>query len=95
MVSDAANEMGVPEIALRFHHTVAHVIRDVCLLLSEETGIKTVVLSGGCFQNKLLTDLAAAILAASGLSCVTHRQVPCNDGGVALGQAMIAHAAAP
>jgi hydrogenase maturation protein HypF len=94
VVTDAANGVGIPEIALRFHHTVAAVIRDVSLLLSRQTGIKTVVLSGGCFQNKLLTDLAAALLAASGLACVTHRQVPCNDGGIALGQAAVAHAAA-
>ena len=94
VVSDAAKEKGIPEIALRFHHTAAAIIRDVSLLLAEETGIRTVVLSGGCFQNKLLTDLAVALLEASGLSCATHRQVPCNDGGIALGQAAIAHALA-
>jgi hydrogenase maturation protein HypF len=95
IAADAVQGVGVPEIALRFHHTVAHVIRRVSLLLSEETGIKTVVLSGGCFQNKLLADLAVSLLAASGLRCVTHRQVPCNDGGIALGQAVVAHAVAP
>ena len=80
---------------MRFHHTVAHVIRRVSLLLSEETGIKTVVLSGGCFQNRLLAELAVSLLTASGLRCVTHRRVPCNDGGIALGQAVVAHALAP
>jgi hydrogenase maturation protein HypF len=89
--ADAAGGVGAPEIALRFHHTAAAIIRDVSLLLAEETGIRTVVLSGGCFQNKLLTDLAVALLEASGLSCATHRRVPCNDGGIALGQAAIAH----
>jgi hydrogenase maturation protein HypF len=74
---------------------VARVIRHVSLLLSEETGIKTVVLSGGCFQNKLLTDLTVSLLAASGLACVTHRRVPCNDGGIALGQAVVAAFSSP
>jgi hydrogenase maturation protein HypF len=95
IINDAVQGVGVPEIALRFHHTVAHVIRRVSLLLSEETGIKTVVLSGGCFQNRLLAELAVSLLTASGLRCVTHRQVPCNDGGIALGQAVVAHAVAP
>ncbi len=95
IAADLVKGVGVPEIALRFHHTVAHIIRRVSLLLSKETGIKTVVLSGGCFQNKLLADLTVGLLKASGLTCVTHRQVPCNDGGIALGQAVVAHALAP
>jgi hydrogenase maturation protein HypF len=92
VAADAARGRGAPEIAHRFHRTVARMIRDVVVLLSRETGIGTVVLSGGCFQNRLLLGLTLPLIAASGLRCVTHRQVPCNDGGIALGQAAIAHA---
>ena len=92
LISDAMGGASLPEIATRFHHTVARMIGEVAALISQETGIREVVLSGGCFQNRLLTDLTAALLTASGLSCFTHRQVPCNDGGIALGQAAVAHA---
>jgi hydrogenase maturation protein HypF len=92
LVSDAMSGVSLPEIATRFHHTVARMIRDVAALISGQTGIREVVLSGGCFQNRLLADLTVALLTASGLRCFTHRQVPCNDGGIALGQAAVAHA---
>ena len=48
-------------------------------------------LSGGVFQNRLLLRKAAALLESEGLEVYTHRQVPCNDGGISLGQAVIAH----
>ena len=89
---DAARGVSPSGISLRFHHTVAHMVKAVAALVSRETAITTVVLSGGCFQNRLLTDITAALLAASNLRCYTHAQVPCNDGGIALGQAAVAHA---
>jgi hydrogenase maturation protein HypF len=91
LVSDAMSGVGLPQIAARFHHTVACVVRDVAALISRQTGIREVVLSGGCFQNRLLSDLTFALVTESGLRCFTHRQVPCNDGGIALGQAAVAH----
>ena len=92
LIPDAMSGVSLSEIATRFHHTVACMIRDVAAIISRQTGIREVVLSGGCFQNRLLTDLANALLTSSGLRCFTHRQVPCNDGGIALGQAAVAHA---
>ena len=91
IVSDAKSGVGVPEMAARFHHTMASMVRDVAILISQEKGIREVVLSGGCFQNRLLSDLTVALVTAADLRCFTHRQVPCNDGGISLGQAAVAH----
>jgi hydrogenase maturation protein HypF len=92
LCSDARSGVPVSAISFRFHLTVARMISDVAEAIASRTGIKTVVLSGGCFQNRLLTGLAAGLIEDAGLECVTHRQVPCNDGGISLGQAAVAHA---
>ena len=66
--------------------------RPVCLLLRERHGLDTVALSGGVFQNMLLLNATAARLEARGFRVLTHSRVPCNDGGISLGQAVIAAA---
>ncbi len=85
---------GIPAgtIAARFHTTIAGMVLSLCKLIAGETGLKAVALSGGVFQNRLLTRLAVAQLEAGGFIVYTHRQVPCNDGGLSLGQAAIAAA---
>jgi len=60
--------------------------------VADETGVRTVALSGGCFQNRLLAELVAAGLEAEGLAMLRHRRVPPNDGGLSLGQAAVAAA---
>jgi len=86
-------ERGVPaaEVGWRFHCTVTQMIVQVCQAIAEETGLRTVALSGGCFQNRILLRLAVPMLQSAGLNVLLHRQVPCNDGGLSLGQATIAH----
>lgn len=81
----------VPEgtIAVRFHNTVALIISEMCQLIAGETGLTQVCLSGGVFQNRLLLRKAVKLLECSGFQVFTHRQVPCNDGGISLGQAVI------
>lgn len=79
------------EIAAAFHNTMAEIIVQMSLLMREETGLNTVALSGGCFQNRQLLRLAVEDLKKQGFRILVHRQVPCNDGGLSLGQAMIAH----
>jgi len=81
---------GVAVIAMKFHNTIAALARDVCLKLKAETGINTTALSGGCFQNRLLLSKTSTLLEAAGFRVLTHRQVPANDGGISLGQAVIA-----
>jgi len=78
-------------ISVKFHNTVAQMIKDMCCLIAGETGINQVALSGGVFQNRLLLRKAVSLLESSGLQVFTHRQVPCNDGGISLGQAVIAN----
>ena len=92
LCADARSKTPLSEIAFRFHLTVARMIGDTASMIASRTGIKTVVLSGGCFQNRLLTGLAVDLLRGAGLDAFTHSQVPCNDGGISLGQAAVAHA---
>ncbi len=73
-------------IAYRFHHALAELIGQ----MAERVGLPQVVLTGGCFQNALLVDMARERLESAGFVALTHRQVPANDGGLALGQAVIA-----
>ena len=77
-------------IAHRFHQTVASAAADLCLRISDATGLDRVIFSGGVFQNRLLTEMIYTALSDKGLNVFTHRLVPPNDGGIALGQAAIA-----
>ncbi len=78
-------------ISARFHNTVADLIASLCDRLREETGLTTVALSGGVFQNLFLLERACRLLEARGFRVLIHHQVPPNDGGIALGQAVIAN----
>jgi len=77
-------------IARRFHDTLAAAAADVCDRIRREDGTDRVVLSGGVFQNKLLTEGLHALLTSRGFRVYTHRLVPPNDGGLSLGQAAVA-----
>jgi len=63
----------------------------MCKAIARESGINEVALSGGVFQNRLLLKLAVSALHKEDFTVLTHRLVPCNDGGVSLGQAMVAN----
>jgi hydrogenase maturation protein HypF len=78
-------------IALKFHNTLAQIIAEICRQIAAATGLNRVALSGGCFQNRLLLTKARDILHEVGFEVLTHAQVPCNDGGISLGQATIAN----
>jgi len=91
LLADRRDGVIVGEMAYRFHITVAEMMRETCERIAQETGLRTVALSGGCFQNRLLLALVVPRLEEAGLRVLLHRQVPCNDGGVSLGQAVIAH----
>jgi hydrogenase maturation protein HypF len=85
---------GVPRdaIAARFHNGIAALIVDACLLIREQEALNTVALSGGVFQNLLLLGKTVDGLESNGFTVLTHSRVPCNDGGISLGQAVIAAA---
>jgi hydrogenase maturation protein HypF len=78
------------ELSLRFHATVVEMVLHTCLEIRERTGIARAVLSGGVFQNEFLLRGSYEALEHEGFGVHVHRQVPTNDGGVALGQAAIA-----
>jgi hydrogenase maturation protein HypF len=84
---------GTPKgtISARFHNTIARLILEMCQLIAQKSNLKSVALSGGVFQNRLLLRKAVPLLESDGFSVATHRQVPCNDGGISLGQAVAAH----
>ncbi len=91
LLADLERGTPIPTMAYRFHRTMADLITAICCELRAETGLQTVALTGGVFQNRLLLELAVLRLREAGLHVLTHRLVPCNDGGVALGQALVAH----
>jgi hydrogenase maturation protein HypF len=84
----ADRERGVPvqEISTRFHHALV----DGLVAVAMRANLPRVVLSGGCFQNRYLTAGAIEALQDAGLTPYRHQRVPPNDGGVSLGQAVIA-----
>lgn len=88
--SDVITNVPASIIADRFHQAVAHMITQICCRGRAQTGINTVGISGGVFQNVLLLELAQSQLREQGFRVLVHQQVPPNDGGIALGQAFIA-----
>ncbi len=91
VIEDLHQGISKGRISVKFHNTVAQMINEMCRLIADETGITQVALSGGVFQNRLLLRKAVNLLESSGFQVFTHRQVPCNDGGISLGQAVIAN----
>nr|WP_189181236.1 carbamoyltransferase HypF [Microbispora rosea] len=85
---------GVPRevVAARFHNAVAGIVAAGCERVRDGTGLTTVALSGGVFQNLLLLGRAVTLLEGRGFTVLTHHRVPPNDGGVSLGQAAVAAA---
>ncbi|MGC8782068.1 MAG: carbamoyltransferase HypF, partial [Anaerolineae bacterium] len=75
-------------IAARFHNALVEAI----IRVAQQVGAARVALSGGCFQNRLLTERTADRLRRAGFEVLLHRQVPPNDGGISLGQVAVAAA---
>jgi len=92
IVNDIEKEAPTSAMAARFHNTVADIIAEVCSIISRQTGLDRVALSGGVFQNIFLLQKTLRELRARKLDPIIHHQVPTNDGGIALGQVMIANA---
>ena len=86
VMADAQAGVAVPLISARFHNALTNWILEV----ASRAGLKQIVLSGGVFQNRYLTEHAATALESRGFVVHTHQQVPPNDGGIALGQVVMA-----
>jgi hydrogenase maturation protein HypF len=91
VVEDLLAGRGIGEISSRFHRTVAEVVVAGCEEIREAGGASGVALSGGTFQNLLLTEQVLELLAGKDFTVYRHRRVPTNDGGIALGQAVLAN----
>ena len=85
---------GIPAgiIARRFHLGLADGLADLAAHAAQELGIQTVALSGGVLQNRTMATALPGLLRARGLVPLMHKDVPCNDGGISLGQAAWARA---
>jgi len=89
LIADAASDIPIPKISARFHNGVVELSRAVCDEIRQQTGIDSVVLSGGVWQNMVLLDRTIVRLRSDGFKLYIHRQVPANDGGISFGQAAV------
>ncbi len=90
LIADVLTGQPVPHISARFHNGLAEMVRDVCASIRVETGASRVALSGGVWQNVTLLLKTIPLLQKAGFQVYIHHKVPANDGGLALGQAVIA-----
>jgi hydrogenase maturation protein HypF len=86
VLHDLAVDRPVEAIALAFHQALAQLLP----ALAGQLGVKRLLLAGGCFQNRLLLELAVECLADAGIEALWPQRIPCNDGGLALGQLLAA-----
>jgi hydrogenase maturation protein HypF len=89
--SDLKDRTPAGYISTKFHNSIAAMIVAVCLRLKERYRLDSVALSGGCFQNGYLLSQSISKLRQMGFTVLYHQIVPPNDGGIALGQALIAN----
>jgi hydrogenase maturation protein HypF len=90
VVSECQAGVPISHIAARFHNGAALMVKQVSTALRSEYGISTVALSGGVWQNSTLLNKTISLLEADGMKVYVHHHVPTNDGGVSLGQAVVA-----
>lgn len=90
VVRDVVRGTPPGEVGARFHSGLAGGIAAACAAARAESGLETVALSGGCFQNRRLSKEIRDRLAAAGFRVLEHARVPASDGGLSLGQAAVA-----
>jgi hydrogenase maturation protein HypF len=90
LMGDVLSGVPIPKISARFHNSLAEVVRASSESIRSETNINEVMLSGGVWQNITLLRRTLSLLRAGGFDVYIHRKVPANDGGLSLGQAVIA-----
>ncbi|MGW0615566.1 carbamoyltransferase HypF [Streptomyces sp. NPDC002788] len=90
LVADLRRGTPAPVLAARFHRAVARAVAEICRRARQDTGLASVALSGGVFANALLEEECVRLLAGAGFAVLRHGEVPPNDGGLALGQLVVA-----
>lgn len=89
IVDDRRRKTDIAEISARFHSTLIDIAVKTCLRLCEQTATDRVALSGGCFQNAILLNGVSSRLESASIKVYSQGSIPCNDGGIALGQLAI------
>ncbi len=92
LLEGRASGQSAGSLAARFQETIAAVTREICVEVRASAGLRSVVLSGGVFQNQWLATTLVRRLSGDGFEVYTNRQVPANDGGISYGQAAVAAA---
>jgi hydrogenase maturation protein HypF len=92
LLADLGADRAAGHLAARFHAGLADAVAGLAAELARSHGVAAVALSGGVFQNRTLLEATARRLREAGLAVLTHREVPANDGGLSLGQAVVAAA---
>ena len=92
LLDDLHRRQSAATMAARFHHGFADALTHIAVQLRADTSCNTVALSGGVMQNRALFERTRTGLIERGFNVISHHQVPANDGGIALGQAVIAAA---
>jgi hydrogenase maturation protein HypF len=87
---DVMNGKSSDMISRKFHAGVVQLLQLICKKVRDRTGLDCVALSGGCFQNYYLLTHLIKGLKGDGFNVLTHSQIPANDGGLSLGQAVVA-----
>jgi hydrogenase maturation protein HypF len=90
IIEDLKKGIDKKVMAAKFHNTVAEFTLNLCGKIRENTGINKIALSGGVFQNRYLTEKIISLLEKDDFQVYTQRKVPPNDGGISLGQAVVA-----
>ena len=90
MLEELVEGIPVARISASFHNTIASALVECIRQQKEQTGISTVVLSGGCFQNKRLSEQLQQLVAKERITCYLPGRIPCNDGGISAGQLAVA-----
>jgi hydrogenase maturation protein HypF len=90
IIDDIQNGVRTSKISGKFHNTIAEIIYQVVRRISYSTGLKKVALSGGVFQNALLVEKVITRFRRTNIQILFHSKVPPNDGGISLGQAVVA-----
>jgi hydrogenase maturation protein HypF len=90
VVEDVDHRVREGVISAKFHNTLSKMVADLCTKIRDKTKIEKIALSGGCFQNLYLKKRVKKVLKDLGFSVYLHNTVPTHDGGISLGQAVVA-----
>ena len=92
VVEDVQNGLSIAEICIKFHKNLITLFSEICTGFRRDHDLNRVLLSGGCFQNSILLTCMINELAYRDFELFAHQRVPTNDGGISLGQAIVAAA---